>query len=158
MKSLTIFGKNYPIIAEKNGNGTIQFKKNQIVISPDCQQDKIITQFLTDLLYTKLVEIFEEIKNEGTVELLGSPDFEISKKIDDKGDRLAKMKGNRITVKLDTVSFPEEVLRYIVAHEMAHITNKRHTIRFWKTVKLICPDYEESQKSLSMFHVKHDRK
>lgn len=154
MKSLTIFGKNYPIIHGKNGTGSIQFKKKQIIIDPDCQQDKTINQFLTDLLFNKLLEVFEEIKKEGTMDILGKPDFEISEKIDKKESRLAKMKGNVITVKLDAVGFPEEVLRYVVAHEMAHITNKRHTQRFWKTVKLICPDFQDAKKQLPLFHVK----
>lgn len=153
MKSLTIFGQNYPIIAGKNGNENIQFKENQIIINPDCQQNKIINQFLIDVLHNKLEEIFQEIKKEGSIELLKNPDFEVSEKIDNKEHRLAKMKGNKIIVKLDSVSFPEDVLRYIVAHEMAHITNKRHTQRFWRTVKLICPNYQESQRFLSMFHV-----
>jgi predicted metal-dependent hydrolase len=88
------------------------------------------------------------------VEVQGDLDFEVFGKIDNKESRLAKMKGNKILVKLGTIGLPEAELRYIVAHEIAHITNKRHTKQFWKTVKLICPDYEESQKSLSMFHVK----
>lgn len=153
MKSLTIFGKNYPIIAGKSGNESVQLKENQIIINSDCQQDKIINQFLSDLLHSKLVEIFEEIKKEGTIELLGNPDFEISKKIDSKENRIAKMKGNIILVKLEIVALPEEILRYIVAHEIAHATNKRHTKRFWKTVQLICPGFEKSQHFLSRLHV-----
>jgi hypothetical protein len=154
MKTLTIFGKHYSIITRETGNRTIQIIRNQVVISPQCQQDKIINQLLTELLYNKLVEILEEVKREGTLEIHGNPDFEILEKIDNREDRLAKMKGNRILVKLDAVSLPEKVLRYMVAHEIAHITNKRHTKKFWKTVKLICPDFKKSQEYLSTFHVK----
>jgi len=51
--------------------------------------------------------------------------------------------------KLDAIALPENILRYIVAHEVAHIENKRHTTKFWKTVELICPNFREAQQALT---------
>jgi len=71
-------------------------------------------------------EIHEEIRKEGKIDLLGNLDFEIAKRIDNKRERIAKLKGNRIILQLDAIALPENILRYIVAHEIAHIENKRH--------------------------------
>jgi len=38
---------------------------------------------------------------------------------------------------------------YMVTHEPAHATTKQHTKNFWKTVKLIYPNYEAAKKLLT---------
>jgi len=53
-----------------------------------------------------------------------------------KKGRIAKLKGNRIILQLYGIALPENILEYIVAHEVAHIENKRHTTKFSKTVEL----------------------
>jgi len=35
----------------------------------------------------------------------------------------------------------EAQLAGVMAHEIAHVANKRHTKKFWKTVELICPNF-----------------
>jgi predicted metal-dependent hydrolase len=47
-------------------------------------------------------------------------------------DRIACLKGNAIYVNIKARRYPDFVLRYIIAHELAHIAVKRHTWRFWK--------------------------
>lgn len=150
MKTITVLGKDYPIIEERTDKDTVQFKEDQLFITSNRKPTELLLkEFLADLLFSKLLEISEEIKKEGKIDLLGNLDFEITKKIDNKKGRIAKLKDNRIILKLDTVALPENVLKYIVAHEMAHIANKRHTKKFWKTVKLICPNFREAQKQLT---------
>jgi len=106
-------------------------------------------QFLTQLLYDKLFEISRNIQADRRIEILGNLDFEIKGNIDKKKRRIAKMKGNKILIKLDAVSLPEDVLSYIIAHEITHIAYKRHTQRFWKVVGLIYPDYSKVQIQLA---------
>ncbi|RLE69888.1 MAG: hypothetical protein DRJ37_07350, partial [Thermoprotei archaeon] len=68
--------------------------------------------------------------------------------IDNKRRRIAKLKGNKILVRLNAVALPEPALKYIIAHEIAHIFNKRHTKRFWRMVETIYPEYEVGLKLL----------
>lgn len=37
---------------------------------------------------------------------------------------------------------PDEVLRYVAAHEVAHLVHMDHSPRFWATVETLMPDYE----------------
>jgi predicted metal-dependent hydrolase len=38
---------------------------------------------------------------------------------------------------------PDEVLDYVVAHEVAHLKEMNHSQRFWSTVGDLCPDYRD---------------
>jgi len=45
----------------------------------------------------------------------------------DRPSRIAFLKGNTIYVSIKARRCPEFVLRYIIAHELAHLVVKRHT-------------------------------
>jgi len=49
------------------------------------------------------------------------------------------------------MKLPRPVLKYIVAHEIAHISSKNHTLGFWDTLKIICTNYNISKKLLADF-------
>ncbi|MFC1708829.1 M48 family metallopeptidase [Candidatus Omnitrophota bacterium] len=38
---------------------------------------------------------------------------------------------------------PLRVLDYVVVHELAHLEERNHSIKFWSKVKIIMPDYEK---------------
>ncbi len=42
--------------------------------------------------------------------------------------------------------FPEEIIDYVVIHEICHIKIKNHSKNFWKEVEKYCPDYLERKK------------
>ncbi|HOS91771.1 MAG TPA: SprT family zinc-dependent metalloprotease [Armatimonadota bacterium] len=43
---------------------------------------------------------------------------------------------------------PPEVLRYVVAHELAHIRERSHSRRFWSLVGQLVPDYDAAKRWL----------
>lgn len=43
---------------------------------------------------------------------------------------------------------PEDVIEYVVVHELVHLEEKNHDASFWKKVREIKPDYKESYKWL----------
>ena len=153
MKELMVFGKPVMVEEKRAEKDLVQLMDGRIVIGA-CERpaSSLLKEFLEDLLYSQLCKIYEEIRSEGKVELLGNLDFEIREKIDGRKDRIAKLKGNRILVKLSAVTSPENVLRYVLAHEMAHIFTKRHSKRFWRIVETICPDFEEGQRLFMEYH------
>lgn len=47
------------------------------------------------------------------------------------------------------VLMPEEVLDYVVVHELAHRKEMNHSKEFWKIVEKVLPDYKERRKVLT---------
>ena len=46
------------------------------------------------------------------------------------------------------VQTPESVRDYIVLHELAHLREMNHSIRFWREVARLCPEFMEAEKWL----------
>jgi len=150
MKEITIFGKQYTLTEHKSNKDHIGLQDNQILIHKNKKTTKtLLKDFLSQLLYEKLHHISKNINKEGKIEIFGNLDFEITENIDNKKQRIAKLKGTKILVKLNAVALPENALKYMVTHELAHIATKQHTRKFWKTVKLIYPNYEAAKKLLT---------
>ncbi len=70
---------------------------------------------------------------------------------DNKKQRVAKFEGDKILVKLNAVVLPKSALKYVIAHEIAHIYTKRHTKKFWKTIELMCPNFKKTQVLLTKY-------
>ncbi len=45
---------------------------------------------------------------------------------------------------------PEEVMQYVVAHEVAHLRYMNHSDKFWSLVAYLCPDYEAAKAWLKL--------
>ncbi|MGC9115915.1 MAG: YgjP-like metallopeptidase domain-containing protein [Fervidicoccaceae archaeon] len=150
MESIIIFGKNYVVVEKKSNVDSVKLRGNKIVIN-SCKNPPhlLLKEFLSSLLYSELHKIYNEILKRKKVDVFANLDFEITEKIDGKRNRIAKLEGNKILVKLNAVALPKSALKYIVAHEIAHVISKRHTSKFWKIVKTIYPNFEKGQKLLT---------
>ena len=40
------------------------------------------------------------------------------------------------------MQYPDEVIDYVIVHELAHILHHDHSKRFWDTVAIYMPDYK----------------
>jgi predicted metal-dependent hydrolase len=94
----------------------------------------------------KLEAILKEFLEQGSIEVYGNLRIVVTSF--NKPSRIAFQKGNTIYVSIKARTFPDSVLRYIIAHELAHLTVKRHTWRFWKIVGIIYPEYEKGKEEL----------
>jgi len=91
----------------------------------------------------KIGEILDELLNNNGVEIFGNLKIEITSM-----DALAIVKGNKIYLNGNARKYPKYILKYIMAHELAHLVVKRHTRKFWETVKHIYPQYERGKREL----------
>lgn len=101
-----------------------------------------------EVLLKRLVGVYEEMKKAGRFELSKNLDFRVTKGIDGKKERVAKLKGNRVLVSVDAVKLPKSALKYVVAHEVAHKFTKKHSDRFWQVVENLYPNYENGRSAL----------
>ena len=46
------------------------------------------------------------------------------------------------------IAADDDVIDYVVVHELAHIIEKNHSLRFWRIVEDVLPDYEMRKKGL----------
>lgn len=149
MSKITIFGKEFNVVEQRSEVDSIQQLGNVLLVKNHKKQSQAqLKEYLTQMIHNQLFKIWDHIKNEGKVDVIGKLDFEIVESIDDKKKRVAKLVGNRILVKINAVALPEIALRYVIAHEIAHTFTKRHTEKFWKIVESIDPNYKEAQSRL----------
>ncbi|MCL2671782.1 MAG: M48 family metallopeptidase [Clostridiales bacterium] len=45
--------------------------------------------------------------------------------------------------------FPDEVIDYVIIHELAHLSEMNHSLQFWALVEAVLPNYKELRKRLS---------
>jgi predicted transport protein len=146
MTKIKISGKEHTLIVKKSDKDSVKQNGSDIIIETNEKHpNTLLKEYLTEILYHRLSKIYDQIRGEGNIGVIGSVDFEIVDKIDNKRKRLAKFKGDRILFKLSIVALPDEALKYIVAHEMAHAFTKTHSKKFWKMVEAIHPNYREAQ-------------
>jgi len=150
MVAVTIFGKRFTVIEEKSDMDQVRLEGSKIYVASATKPPSILLkEFLEDLLHSQLLKIYDRMGRKA--EVLGSLDFEIVDRIDRNKRRVAKIRGSKILVKLNAIVLPKSALKYVVAHEIAHVLTKRHTERFWKTVELICPDFKKGQTLLEKY-------
>jgi predicted metal-dependent hydrolase len=94
----------------------------------------------------KLEAILKEFLEQGSIEVYGNLRIVVTSF--NRPSRMAFQKGNTIYVSIKARRYPDFVLRYIIAHELAHLVVKRHTWRFWKIVGIIYPEYEKGKDEL----------
>lgn len=57
-------------------------------------------------------------------------------------------KDNVIRINVQIIMAPMKQIEYVIAHELCHIKYKSHSSDFWKSLRLIMPDYELRKESL----------
>ena len=55
---------------------------------------------------------------------------------------------NNLNFSIRLALTPPDVIDYVVVHELCHIKEKNHSMRFCNEVKNIMPDYKEKEKWL----------
>ncbi|WP_048159789.1 M48 family metallopeptidase [Thermococcus barophilus] len=61
-------------------------------------------------------------------------------------------KGN-LSLNIALAALPEELLDYVVTHELAHLLELNHSKHFWKLVAKIHPDYKKKRDELKLWWV-----
>ncbi len=57
----------------------------------------------------------------------------------------------KLTFNINLFEVPEELIAYVVVHELAHLIEPNHSPGFWAQVESIMPDYKARRKQLREF-------
>ncbi|MFN8309894.1 MAG: M48 family metallopeptidase [Chitinophagales bacterium] len=60
-----------------------------------------------------------------------------------------------INISLRLLFAPDEVIDYVLVHELAHLVHHDHSPRFWKLVEKVIPNYKEYEKHLDENNFKY---
>ncbi len=55
----------------------------------------------------------------------------------------------KLSFNLKLMYFNYDVINYVIIHELCHLEEMNHSVKFWKLVKRIVPDYSIHRKELN---------
>jgi hypothetical protein len=95
MTKIIVFGNDVEIVDGDDGRDFQMFKNGHILVARGkISASNVSDKFLDDLLYSELIEISDGMRKKG-IEILGDLDFVIVDCIDNRKDRIAKLKGKQ---------------------------------------------------------------
>lgn len=128
-----------------------KYENNEFLIPKTCDSDEIrhiimdLAKKIAKLYITKRVLFFKNIMNIEPTAI----------KITNAKTRWGSCSGkNSINFSWRIIMANEDIIDYIVVHELAHIKQHNHSKEFWREVENIIPNYIEIKEKLKLFEKK----
>ena len=144
-------GHCYPLILEKHNK-----KQARLIF----EIDKFILYYhhYDEILFQKHIDRFYKIKS---LEIIPEIVAHWARVMDLDYTKLSFRKTKRqwgscsghnaLSFNTMCMKLPEDVLQYIIVHELSHIKHKHHQKGFWACVERYLPDYKNQVKALKSF-------
>lgn len=152
--TLPYLGKNYTLkIFKREARNTIGFVDGQFIVN--IWPSKNVTAQYVEKLYEhwlmKLARPIFKNKIKSYSEKLGvtKPEKIVIKRLKNRWGSIGK-KGDTINLNVDLIKAPEDIINYIILHEICHLRIKEHSHHYWDLLHKFMPDYEEKVNWLSM--------
>jgi predicted metal-dependent hydrolase len=151
---LPYLGHNYKleIIESANNNDKIKFNGKFIVTllknDNNTNYDRRIKSLYEDWLAYRSEEIFKRKAIEFSKVLKVNPKKINIKNLKNRWGSLTENK--KINLNLNLMKAPEDVIDYIIIHELCHFIIKGHSHKFWTYLHKFVPDYEEKVRWLAV--------
>ena len=152
--TLPYLGKNYPLkIFNKEARNSISFVDGQFIVNI-WPSKNVTAQYVEKLYEHWLMKIAHPVfknKIESYSEKLGvtKPEKIVIRKLKNRWGSIGK-KGDTINLNVNLIKAPEDVINYLVLHEMCHLRIKEHSHHYWDLLHKFMPDYEEKANWLNI--------
>jgi predicted metal-dependent hydrolase len=80
---------------------------------------------------------------------IAKPEKIVIKRLKNKWGSICK-NGNSINLNVNLIKAHEDVINYIVLHELCHLKIKEHSHHYWDLLHKFMPDYEEKANWLNI--------
>ena len=142
-------GKEYPIAAKPGDR--VGFDGKRFYMPPEMTPEQV--KHACVQIYSMLAKHDLTIKTLEFTNQMGV--MPIAVKINGAKTRWGSCSGKRsLNFSWRLIMADDEVIDYVVVHELAHITEMNHSARFWAIVGGILPDYKKRQKQLKKLQKK----
>jgi len=157
--TLPYLGENHAIkinvVEDKKGNDTLELKDEKllfILYNTDIDKE-VLTKEKVKTLYENWLKKQAETIFRNKVETFSKqvkvkPKKMVLKKLKNRWGSVTK-KGT-INLNINLMKTPENVIDYIILHELCHFRIKGHSFKFWNFLKQFVPDYDKKVEWLSV--------
>lgn len=149
---LLVLGKFFPLEVKRKGKKyelALEKEKIRIRIPESVKRRNLEYDYLRKWLRIHLAGILDEFiathtKNMGVY---------VNKiHIKNQKTRWASCSSNHnVNFNIQLVALPRFLIEYIVIHELAHMTHKNHSRKFWQLVQKFCPHYKRRRQELRRY-------
>jgi predicted metal-dependent hydrolase len=142
--TLPYLGRNYPLnILKKQSKNSIEFVNGEFVfrLKSSKNSNALIQKLYQDWLIENAHYLFKDKVDEYS-QNLGVVTIGIAiKNLKNRWGSLTK--DGAINLNVNLLKAPEDVIDYIILHELCHLKIKEHSHHYWDLVHKYMPNYEE---------------
>ncbi len=156
-ESFLYLGKDYKLQVLLKSNITrpkVELTKNKIFIFSPLKEREMLREALRKWYKKEAKKIILE-KVEYFKKICMADPVQVKIKEQKRRWGSCSSKGN-IYFNWRIIMAPDQVIDYIIVHEIAHLTHRNHSSVFYELVKSILPDYKKRKKWLKDFGIRMD--
>lgn len=128
----------------------IKFNKNILSI-----RSPIASRISDKTLYEKWLRIKSEDVIPGRTKILADANGFKVRKVSIRNQRTrwgSCSSSGALSFNYKLIQFREEIIDYVIIHELCHLREMNHSRDFWKIVSSIVPEYKSLRKELKLFN------
>ena len=129
---------------QKNKENKFEFVNEEFLVSLSIKSKaskRTIKSLYEDWLMQKARPIFQEKAKHYASQLGVEPNKIIIKNIKSRWGSVTK--GSTINLNVNLLKASENIIDYIVLHELCHLKIEEHSHRFWDLIHRFMPDYQD---------------
>ncbi len=136
------------VIEDSESNPEVKLFRGRFEVTVDQRSPTMIRELMDRWYKTRAKDVYERRLNEVLKQALWvskRPEIRIRHMKTQWGNCSAK--GN-LTLNPDLVKAPRECIDYVILHELCHIAEHNHSKRFYRLMKQVMPNWEETKERL----------